>query len=211
MVPNKSSIPRTTSSTRSPAEHLRLLIHPQVATDILEMYPLTLTRRMEASTLIAGRVANRTKMLLRHLSNTIGDQTQVPLRFSNHHTLATTHPPRQHPSTPPPVRVLVAGKTARDQRSVVRTVSIPHHHQGQLRRVLRRGRATTLPDLRLRRISDPTIDTLLPHPQRRPLPPDQMELPRLRALPPAAAPLQRPQPRPHGPLNRHRCLKGTTL
>ena len=205
---NRSSIPRTTSSTHSQAEHLHLLIH-LATTDILETRPLIPTRSMEASILIAGRVANRAKILHCHPNNTIGGQTQASLRFSNHRTLATMHPLRLHPSTPPQARVLVAGKTARVRMSVVRTVSIPQPHRGLLRHTLRRGRVTH-PDLRLRPTSDPTIDTLPPHPQRRPLPPDQTELRRLRVLLRIMPPLRRPRPRPRDPLNRHHCLKGTT-
>ena len=173
------------------------------------MYPLTPTHRMEASILIAGRVANRAKTLHHHLSSTIGDQTQAPPRFSNHRTPGTTHLPRLHPSIPPLVRVLVAGKTAKDRLLVVRTVPVPHHHRGQIRRALQRGQVTTRPDLHLRPTSDLTTDTLLPRPQPRPSPLDQMDPPPLRALLRITSPLRRPLPRPHGLLNRHHCLKGT--
>lgn len=179
-MPNRTSIPRTTSSTRSQAEHLHLPIHLPVATDILETFLVTPISRTEASTLIAGRIVNRVKTLP---NNTIGDQTQALLPFSSLPTLETMHPLPLHPSTPLLVRALVAGKTARDPLSAFRTVPTPRSHRGPLRRILRRGRVITLLDLHLRPTSDPTIDTLLPHPQHRPSPPDQTELPRLRMLP----------------------------
>ena len=210
-MPNRSSIPQTTPSIRSQVEHLHLPIHLLAATDIQETcHPVTPPSSMEASTLIAGRIANRVKTLPSLLNNTIGDQTQVPLRFSSHRMLATMHLLRPHPSTQPLARVLVAGRTAKDRSSPVRTVPTPHSHQGPLRRTPRRDRVTSHPDLHLRPISDPTIDTRLPRLQRRLLPPDQTELPRLRVLLRTMPPLRRPRPRLHDPLNLRRCLKGTT-
>ena len=179
-MPNRSSILRTPSSTLSQAEHLRLPIHPLATVDILEMYPLTPTSRMVVSTLIAGQVANRAKMLPRHL-NTIGGRTQVPLQFSNHRTLATMRPLHPHPSILPLVKVLVAGKTVRVRPSAARTVPILHSHRDLLRQTLRRDRVTTPPDLRP--TSDPTIDTLLPRLQPHPLSPDQTEVPHPQVLP----------------------------
>lgn len=161
---------------------------------------------MEGSTLIAGKIACRARMVP-HL-NTIGDQTQAPLQFSSHHTPATTHQLHPPPSTPPLVRVLVAGKTARDRPLVDRTAPTPHNPQDQ--RILRRGRVTTHPDLHLQSTSDPTIDTLLPLLQRHPLLPDQMGFhhpqtqPRITQIP------LHPRLRPHGPLSLHRCLRETT-
>ena len=195
------------SSIRSQAGHLHLPIHLLATMDIPEMFPVTPTSSTEASTLIAGRIASRAKTLL---NNTIGDQTQVPLRFSSHPTLETMHPLHLHPSTPLLVRALVAGKTVRDQSSAVRTVLTPHSHRGLLQRTLRRGRVIAPPDLHLRPTSGPTIDTLLPHPRRRPSPPDQTEHPRLRMLPRTTPSPQCPRPRPHDPPNPRHCLKGTT-
>jgi hypothetical protein len=208
-VPSRSSIPRTTSSTHSQAEHLHLPIHLLATTDFLGMYPVTPTSSTEASTLIAGPIASRPKTFPRRPNNTIGDQTQVPLRFSSHHTLATTHPLRLHLSTPPQVGVLVVGKTARDRSSAVRTAPTPRSHRGPLRRTLRRVRVTQL-ELHPRPTSDHTTGILLPHLRRRPLPLDPTELPHQRLLLRATPLVRRLRPRPHDQLNRLRCLKGTT-
>lgn len=205
MALNRNSILQTTSSTRSQAELLHLPIHLLVTTDTLEVQLVTPTSRMEASTLIAGQIASRAR-ILPLLNNTIGDQIRVPLQFSSRHTPAMMHPLRLHPSTLLLVRVLVAGKTVKDRPLVVRTVPTPHSHQGPLRR----GRVTILPDLHLQPTSDPTIDILLPHLQRRPLSPDQTELHPQAPLRTAPV-LHRPLPRPHDPLNLRRCLKATSL
>lgn len=198
---NRSSIPRTTSSTPSLAEHLHLPIRLLVTMGTLEVRLTTPARRMEASTLIAGRIASRAR-ILPHLNHTIGDRAQVLLPYSSHRTHATTHPLRLRPSTLPPVRVLVAGKTARDQSLAVKMVPTPHSHQDPPRR----GRATTRPDLHLQPINDPTIDTLPPHPQRRPLSLGQTALPHPLRITPI---LRHPRLRPRDPSNLHPYLRAT--
>lgn len=160
----------------------------------------------EASTLIAGRIASRARMLPL-LSNTIGDQIQALLLFSNHRMPATMHPLRPRPSTPPLVRVLAVERIVRGRSLVARAVQTLHNHQD----LLRRGRVTTRQELHLPSTNDHTIDIPLPRLRRRLLSLGKTGLLHQQALLRTTPILLRHRLRLHDPLNPHHYLKEHTL